>query len=100
MHDAGTRIVVAEAAFLDQVAGLDGVEHLVVVDGGGPEGSLSIADVEAAAPADFDFEAAWRAVGPDDLLTLIYTSGTTGPPEGGAAGPREPALGGRAASTT
>ena len=82
VHDAGTRIVVTEAAFLDQVAGLDGVEHLVVVDGGGPEGSLSIADVEAAAPADFDFEAAWRAVGPDDLLTLIYTSGTTGPPKG------------------
>ena len=25
---------------------------------------------------------AWRAVGPDDLLTLIYTSGTTGPPKG------------------
>ena len=76
------RIVVTEAAFLDQVAGLDGVEHLVVVDGGGPEGSLSIADVEAAATADFDFESAWRAVGPDDLLTLIYTSGTTGPPKG------------------
>ena len=24
----------------------------------------------------------WRAVEPDDLLTLIYTSGTTGPPKG------------------
>ncbi|WP_162787016.1 AMP-binding protein, partial [Janibacter anophelis] len=31
---------------------------------------------------DFDFEAAWRAVQPDDILTLIYTSGTTGPPKG------------------
>ena len=31
---------------------------------------------------DFDFEAAWRAVEPDDVLTLIYTSGTTGPPKG------------------
>ena len=30
----------------------------------------------------FDFEAAWRAVAPDDVLTLIYTSGTTGPPKG------------------
>jgi long-subunit acyl-CoA synthetase (AMP-forming) len=29
-----------------------------------------------------DFEAAWRAVDPHDLLTLIYTSGTTGPPKG------------------
>jgi long-subunit acyl-CoA synthetase (AMP-forming) len=34
-----------------------------------------------AAP-DFDFEAAWRAVTPDDVVTLIYTSGTTGPPKG------------------
>ena len=54
----------------------------MVVDGDGPEGSLSIADVEAAGSPDFDFEAAWRAVGADDLLTLIYTSGTTGPPKG------------------
>lgn len=27
------------------------------------------------------FDAAWRAVEPEDLLTLIYTSGTTGPPK-------------------
>jgi long-chain acyl-CoA synthetase len=82
VKDAQARIVVTEAAFLDQVAGLDGIEHLVVVDGGGPEGSLSIADVEAAGSPEFDFDSAWRAVGPDDLLTLIYTSGTTGPPKG------------------
>ena len=31
---------------------------------------------------DLDFEASWRAVGPDDILTLIYTSGTTGPAKG------------------
>ena len=36
----------------------------------------------------FDFEAAWRAVAPEDVLTLIYTSGTTGPPKGVAADPR------------
>ncbi|MBN1527422.1 MAG: long-chain fatty acid--CoA ligase [Thermoleophilaceae bacterium] len=77
--DAEARIVVTETAFLDQVAGLEGVEHLVVVDG---EGGLSVADVEAAASGDFEFEASWRAVQPDDLLTLIYTSGTTGPPKG------------------
>ena len=28
------------------------------------------------------YEPDWRAVEPDDLLTLIYTSGTTGPPKG------------------
>ena len=31
---------------------------------------------------DFDFEASWRAVEPEDVLCLIYTSGTTGPPKG------------------
>ena len=31
---------------------------------------------------DFDFDAAWQAVDPDDILTLIYTSGTTGNPKG------------------
>jgi long-chain acyl-CoA synthetase len=31
-----------------------------------------------AAPAGFDFEAAWHAVQPDDLAGLLYTSGTTG----------------------
>ena len=40
-----------------------------------------LGDVEAADP-DFDAEPHWRAVEPDDLLTLIYTSGTTGPPKG------------------
>ena len=33
-------------------------------------------------PAGFDFEAAWRAVGPEDLAALLYTSGTTGPAKG------------------
>lgn len=28
------------------------------------------------------FEQSWKAVQPEDLLTLIYTSGTTGPPKG------------------
>ena len=37
---------------------------------------------ELEGDADFDFDAAWQAVEPDDLLTLIYTSGTTGDPKG------------------
>ena len=75
LKDAEARILVTEAAFADRVRGLEGVEHLIVVDD-------PATDVESHAPADFDFDAAWQAVEPDDVLTLIYTSGTTGPPKG------------------
>ncbi len=57
------------------------VEHIIVVDGGDGD-DLTLDDLEADAADDFDFEATWRAVDPDDVLTLIYTSGTTGPPKG------------------
>jgi long-chain acyl-CoA synthetase len=61
---------------------VDSLEHVVVVDGDAPAGAMTIADLEARGDDDFDSEAAWRAVEPDDILTLIYTSGTTGPPKG------------------
>ena len=79
--DAANKIMVTEQAFLERVQAVEGVEHVVCVDGGG-DGVLSIEDVEARGDDGFDFEAAWKAVEPDDLLTLIYTSGTTGPPKG------------------
>jgi long-chain acyl-CoA synthetase len=80
--DAAARIVVTEQAFLDRVRGIDGVDHIVVVDADDLDEALTIADVEAEGDPEFDFEAAWRAVQPEDVLTLIYTSGTTGPPKG------------------
>ena len=83
--DAANKIVITERAFVDRlVAVRDGgipLDMIVVVDGA-PEGMLSLEDVEAAGDPDFDFEATWSVVGPDDVLTLIYTSGTTGPPKG------------------
>jgi long-chain acyl-CoA synthetase len=87
LSDAVSRVMVVESAFLPQAqAAIDQVgvvEHVVVVDGPAPEGGLTLADLEGAElPAGFDFEGSWRAVRPDDLLTLIYTSGTTGPPKG------------------
>jgi long-subunit acyl-CoA synthetase (AMP-forming) len=82
--DAENSIVITEQAFLPIVLKVKeacgSVEHVVSVDGG--DGTLSLEDLEAAAKDDFDFEAAWKAVEPDDVLTLIYTSGTTGPPKG------------------
>jgi long-chain acyl-CoA synthetase len=67
-------IFVTEKAFVDRLRDLEGIDHLIVVDDDG--------EVESHARADFDFDAAWQAVDPDDTLTLIYTSGTTGPPKG------------------
>jgi long-chain acyl-CoA synthetase len=86
--DSGARVAVTERAFLprlrDAAAGT-AVRSIIVVDGEGggeSDGALTLAQLEAAAPADFDFEATWRAVSPDALLTIIYTSGTTGDPKG------------------
>jgi long-subunit acyl-CoA synthetase (AMP-forming) len=85
VSDAGARIVIAEQAFLPQVLAarenLPQVEHVVVVDGDAPEGTVSLAEIEANG-TDFDAEASAAQIGPEDVLTLIYTSGTTGPPKG------------------
>jgi long-subunit acyl-CoA synthetase (AMP-forming) len=85
VSDAQNSIVVTEEQYLDTVMKVkdacSSVEHVILVDGEA-EGTLSLADVEAAAEEGFDFEASWKAVDEDDVLTLIYTSGTTGPPKG------------------
>jgi long-subunit acyl-CoA synthetase (AMP-forming) len=87
LEDAENRVLVTEQALLDTVlaardAGANEVETVVVVDGDARDGAISLAELEAGGSEDFDLEAAWRAVEPDDLLTVIYTSGTTGPPKG------------------
>jgi long-subunit acyl-CoA synthetase (AMP-forming) len=84
--DAANRVLVTEQAFLESVLKVreqvDSLEHIVVIDGEAPEGTISVEELEAMGDPGFDFEAAWRAVQPDDVLCLIYTSGTTGPPKG------------------
>src|SRR3954463_2986573 len=86
VSDAANTIIVTEGAYLDTVMKVKeacgSVEYVIDVEGGGREGTMSLDELEAAGKDDFDFEAAWRAVEPDDVLTLIYTSGTTGPPKG------------------
>jgi long-chain acyl-CoA synthetase len=69
--DAGARVALIEAAYADAFAAAStGIEHVLVLEDGWPS-------VEG-----FDAEPHWRAVEPEDVITLIYTSGTTGPPKG------------------
>ena len=67
LEDAAAKVAIVEAPFVPLVRGL--VEHVLVVG-------------EWEEDEGFDAEPHWRAVAPDDILTLIYTSGTTGPPKG------------------
>jgi long-chain acyl-CoA synthetase len=86
VSDAANSIIVTEGQYLDTALKVKEacgtVEHVIDVDGAGREGTISLDEVEEKGDPDFDFDAAWKAVEPDDVLTLIYTSGTTGPPKG------------------
>jgi long-chain acyl-CoA synthetase len=80
--NAGTKVVICEEQYVDRIrASGAAIEHIACIDGS-PAGTISVDDLYAAAPADFDFESTWRAVRPDDVATLVYTSGTTGNPKG------------------
>jgi long-chain acyl-CoA synthetase len=65
---------VAEEQFIGKITegGAASIDHLIDV---ADLGSLETDD-------EFDFEAAWKSVDPENVVTLIYTSGTTGPPKG------------------
>src|SRR5215207_7585399 len=83
--DAGARLAIVEEAYLDRFQAarkdLPALERVIVVEGARGGDTIAWDEVEGAAP-DFDPEPPWRAVEPEDVLTLIYTSGTTGPPKG------------------
>lgn len=86
LGNAGNRVIVCEAQFLDQIraavaSGETAVEHVVCVDATSDE-TIALADLESRSAPDFDFDRSWQAVAPEDVLTIIYTSGTTGPPKG------------------
>ncbi len=86
LTDAESSVVITERAFGERILAVrekvESVKQVVIVDGDAPEGTISLDDLAGRGDDDFDFEAAWKAVEPDDILTLIYTSGTTGPPKG------------------
>jgi long-subunit acyl-CoA synthetase (AMP-forming) len=80
--NAGTKVVICEQQYVDVIRASGAtLDHIVCIDGA-PDGTLSLDVLYAAATDDFDFDATWRAVQPDDVITLIYTSGTTGNPKG------------------
>jgi long-chain acyl-CoA synthetase len=85
LGDAANRVFVLEAGFRERayeaMKGGGVVEQVVMVDGARDD-EIPLSDLETASSPDFDFDATWRAVQPEDILTLIYTSGTTGPPKG------------------
>ena len=83
--DAATKLAIVEQSYLPLMlearTELPELDHVIVVDGDAPPGTMSLAEVEGSNPG-FDVMAAAATIGPDDLMTLIYTSGTTGPPKG------------------
>jgi long-subunit acyl-CoA synthetase (AMP-forming) len=85
LRDSGACVAVTETALQERLEralelGERRLDALVVVDG--EDGALTLDELELRRSDELDFEASWRAVRRDDLLTLIYTSGTTGPPKG------------------
>jgi len=79
-RNAGNRVVVTESQFLPRVleSRTPEIEHIVLVDGA-KAGTITLQDLADRRVPGFDFDGTWRAVQPEDVVTLIYTSGTTGP---------------------
>src|SRR3954449_8243883 len=76
VSDAGNAIIVTEGAYLDTALAVQKacgtVEHVIDVDGGGREGTMSLEELEAAGGGngDFDFEAAWQGGGREGTMSL------------------------------
>ena len=90
-HSEATVAFVEDEGFLEKFlavrASTPHLEHIVLVRGAAPAGVLSWDAFIAKGREQFlrspaDFQASWKAVGPEDTVSLIYTSGTTGPPKG------------------
>src|SRR5438128_7872795 len=90
-HSGATVAFVEDQEFLAKVleirSSTPSLRHVVLLNGEPPADVMSwdgLVSSGRAAYADDPsaFERSWRAVGPEDTVSLIYTSGTTGPPKG------------------
>jgi len=90
-HSEATVAFVEDEGFLEKFLAIRSstphLRHLVLVHGSAPEGVMTWESLLARGRELYEadpksFEHTWRAVGPEDTVSLIYTSGTTGPPKG------------------
>ena len=90
-HSEASVAFVEDEAFLQKFLAVRGrvphLKHIVLVHGKPPAGVLSWGALMEQGRAAYQkdpaaFEASWRAVRPEDPVSLIYTSGTTGAPKG------------------
>src|SRR5919204_2044354 len=70
LRDAESTVAITEQAFAERVLAaaseVGSVDHVVVVDGEPPEGAMSLDELAERARSDLDFEAAWKAIEPED----------------------------------
>src|SRR5438094_3662114 len=90
-HSEATVAFVEDEGFLEKFLAIRGstpnLRTIVLIRGSAPDGvmtwdALIARGNELHAKDPKSFEQSWRAVGPEDTVSLIYTSGTTGPPKG------------------
>ncbi|MCH8275192.1 MAG: long-chain fatty acid--CoA ligase [Armatimonadetes bacterium] len=90
LKDSGATVAFAGdlklAKRMEEAVQEEGLETLVIVMGGNPDGHLSLnrilEDGKSTAFSMDTWREGCRLVRPDDLATIIYTSGTTGEPKG------------------
>ena len=90
-HSEATVAFLEDEGFLEKFqsirASTPHLKHIILIKGEAPEGVLSWSSLVARGREMYerspgDFVSSWKAVGPEDTISLIYTSGTTGPPKG------------------
>lgn len=90
LADSAATVVVTEEQFVQRLreAGLESLNYVVTIEGSAdaadPEDRVfvSLEELEANPAPDFDFDAAWQAVTPENVATVIYTADDTGILEG------------------